>query len=189
VLTILDKKTGHVEPWAALQLAAYTLLDAPVEFTEEGHLYHHEGARLPSVTGILKDEGFVDTTFFNDHARERGSLVHLATHLDDIGELDESSIDPVIAPYLEAWRRFRRESGFVIEISEKPMRSSIYGYAGTPDSIGYFPKKRTMKRAAVELHGDGTYRLVPFGDRTDEQVWLSAVACHTWKRNNLKGER
>lgn len=182
---ILDTKSGKVMPWTALQVAAYSILDSPVEFTEEGHIYTADGRRLESVTGILKAEGFIDDRWFTEEARERGSFVHLARHLDDMGELDEESLDPVIVPYLEAWRRFRRESGFVVERSEVPGMSSSYLYAGTPDVIGHFPKGN-LKRGAVELHNDGTYRLVPFTDRQDVAQWLAVLSCHNWKKNNLR---
>jgi hypothetical protein len=180
---ILDKKTGKAEPWAGLQLAGYELLDTPVDFTEEGHIYTLDGARLPSVTGILKAEGFIDDSFYDEYSRQRGSLVHLATHYDDLGELDEDSLDPVIAPYCEAWRRFKRESGFVVDQSEKPMASKTYRFAGKPDAIGCFPSG-SLKRAAVELHNDGTYKLIPFTDRSDRGVFLAALACYQWKNNN-----
>lgn len=179
---ILDAKSGKVMPWTALQLAAYTGLDTPVDFIEEGHRYTLGGVPLESVTGILVAEGFIDTAFYTDYGRERGSFVHLARHLDDTGELDESTIDTVIAPYLEAWRRFKRESGFVIEQSEVPMASKTYLYAGKPDVTGHFPTGN-LKRAAVELHDDGSYRLIPFTDRQDWNIWLSILAVHNWKRN------
>jgi len=185
VKVILDKKTGHVEPWAALQTAAYSILDAPAEFQQEGHVYHVGDMGLVSVTQVLKAEGFIDDRFYTEEARERGSFVHLATHLDDMGELDESTVDPLIAPYLEAWRKFKAESGFVVEQSEEPMMSTAYRYAGTPDVIGHFPKGN-LKRAAVELHNDGTYRLVPFTDRQDVALWLSVLAVHNWKKNYLR---
>jgi hypothetical protein len=150
--SFLDIKSGKAMPWTALQLASYTLLDCPVEFQEEGHLY--EGGRLPSTTGILKAEGFIDARFYTEESRTRGTYVHLATHYDDSGELDEGTVDPDIMPYLEAWRKFKAESGFIVERSEVPMKSSLYHYAGTIDRIGTFPKGNT-KRAAVELHKDG----------------------------------
>jgi len=188
-MTLLDKKTGRAEPWAALQLAAYSLLDAPVEFTEDGHIYTFEGVVLPSVTQILEAEGAVDTTFYDEYSRHRGSMVHLATHLDDTGELDEDSVDPVIRPYLEAWRRFKRESGFTVEYSEVPMMSTAYRYAGTPDVLGRFPENNGPARAVVELHEDGKYKLVPFTDRRDTNIWLSCLAYHNWKANNLRGKK
>ena len=187
VRTILDKKSGTIQPWAALQTAAYELLDAPVTFAAEGHQYTHNGLPLPSVTGILKAEGFIDTAFFDDWSRDRGSMVHLATAYDDAGELDEDTIDPAIAPYIEAWRKFRRESGFVTEASEVSLRSTLYRFAGTIDTIGHFPG-RSISRAAVELHNDGTYKLIPFTDRQDKQIFLAALACHNWKQNHRKGK-
>lgn len=184
---IIDKKSGHVEPWAALQTAAYSLLDTSdgLIFNEPDHSYFLDGVRLPSVTQILQAEGFIDTRFYEDYDRERGRIVHLATHYDDLGELDEDSLDPVIVPYVEAWRSFKRESGFIVEASEVSLASKTYGYCGTMDTRGRFPKG-TLKRAAVELHNDGTYKLYPFTDRNDVNVWLAAVACHHWKKNNLR---
>jgi len=185
---ILDKKTGKAEPWCALQTAAYTLLDTPVDFNQEGHIYTAGGYALESVTTVLKQEGCIDARFYTEEARQRGTLVHLATHLDDMDDLVEDSVDPVIVPYLEAWRKFKRETGFVVEVSERHMMSSVYKYAGTPDTIGRFPSG-TLKRAAVELHNDGTYKLVPYTDRQDVNVWLSILAGHNWKKNNLKGAK
>lgn len=179
---IIDIKSGRVEPFAALQTAGYSLLDAPCEFEPEGHKY---GNGLESVTGILKAEGFIDTSFYDDWSRDRGSMVHLATAYDDRNELDEESLDPVILPYLEAWRKFRKESGFVPESIEPPMMSTAYRYAGTPDRIGELPGR--IKRAAVELHDDGTYKFIPYTDMRDANLWLSVLAIHNWKRNNLKG--
>lgn len=173
-------------PWVRLQTAAYSLLADPVEFTADGHIYTLNGLRLPSVTGILKDEGFIDDRFFDDYSRDRGTFVHLATHLDDTGDLDEDTIDPVIMPYLEAWRRFKEESGFIVEQSEISLANTTYNYAGTIDRIGHFPSG-SIPRAAVELHNDGTYKIYPFLDRTDKQIWLSAVGNYHWKQNNLRG--
>ena len=61
---IIDIKTGNVQPFTALQLAAYSLLDAPVEFISDGHIYTDApvdgvGRLYPSVTTILKAEGSV----------------------------------------------------------------------------------------------------------------------------------
>ena len=47
-----------------------------LHYDPETHIYTVDGEVLPSVTQILKDMGFIDVTWFNDYARERGSLVH-----------------------------------------------------------------------------------------------------------------
>lgn len=182
VKTILDRKSGKVMPWAAIQTAAYSLLDTPVDFDREGHRYTLNGRSLESVTQILQAEGFIDTTFYDDFSRERGALVHLACHYDDTKELDDDSLDEVIVPYVAAWRSFKAESGFIVERSEVPMASKAYLYAGTPDVIGYFPAG-FVPRGAVELHKDGTYKLIPYKDRQDVALWQSILAVHNWKAN------
>ncbi len=188
MLSLLDKKTGKAEPWSRLQTAAYTLAkESPeLEFIEDGHLYHFRGAVVPSVTGILKEMGFIDTEWFDDYSRQRGSFAHKATHLDDIDQLDEESLDPVIAPYVEAWRRFKSDSGFRPIISERPMINVDLFYCGTPDVIGEFPSG-SLTRGVVELKKDGTYKLIPHTDRNDIDVWRSIMAVYNWKKNNLKG--
>ena len=184
MLCNLDIKSGKVEPWTALQTAAYSILDTTegLIFDEERHVYTLDGIVLPSVTGVLKAEGFIDTRFFDEYSRTRGTLVHLATEYDDTGELDEDSLDPVIVPYVEAWRKFKKESGFVVEAVETAMCNKTHRFAGKIDRRGSFPSG-TTRRAAVELHNDGTYKLYPFTDRTDVQVWLACLACYQWKKS------
>ncbi len=189
-----------------------------IDFDPVTHEYRLEGVILPSVTQILSAEGFIDDTWFTEQARERGRIVHKATHLYDMDDLDEDTVDPVIALYLEAWKRFKGESGFVVEHSERQVWSTTYQYAGTLDRQGRFPKGRLPaiidiktgacnrwtglqlaayetalnephERYGVELRGDGTYKLMPFTDRTDRAVWLSAVSVHHWKKFNLHGGR
>jgi hypothetical protein len=183
----LDIKSGHVEPWTALQTAAYSLLDTGegLIFDEEKHLYTLNGIALPSVTGVLKAEGFIDTRFYDEYSRNRGTLIHLATEYDDSGDLDEDTLDPVIVPYVEAWRKFKKESGFIVDSSETPLCNKTHRYAGKIDRRGHFPSG-TLRRAAVELHNDGTYKLYPFTDRQDVQVWLSALACYQWKQSKRR---
>ena len=184
---ILEIKANKVYPIAAIQTAAYTLLDTPVDFEAEGHVYYCPDcvARLHSVTEILTAENFIDTTWFTDYVRNRGSNIHLACHLDDTGELDEDTIGEVERPYLEAWRKFKHESGFIVEQSEVPMANLHYMFAGTPDKVGCFPNGN-IKRAAVELHNDGGYKLIPFTDRQDIEIWKATLAVYFWKLNHLK---
>ena len=118
---VIDIKSGKAEPWAALQTAAQSLLnDFNVEFEPDGHIYTSNGQTLPSITQILKAEGFIDTTFYNEWARDKGSMVHLACHYDVTGCLDEDSLDDEIRPYLAGFRRFMAESGFKVDKSEVP---------------------------------------------------------------------
>jgi len=91
---------------------------------------------LPRVTEVLKDAGIVDTRWFTQAVRDRGTAVHAACHYHDEGDLDEASVDPVIAPYLEAYCKFQADHGAVQwEWIECPQQDPLGRYRGTPDRI------------------------------------------------------
>ena len=181
----VDIKTGKAEPWAALQTAAQSLLnDFDVDFETEEHKYTYKGKRLPSITQILKAEGFIDDTWYNDWARDKGSHVHAAVHYDILGTLDEDDLDPEIVPYLKAFRKFMKESGFKVEKSEVPGVNTVYGFAGTPDMVGNFPSPTPVRRFALELNKNAKYKLIPHVNSGDFGVFLAAVAIWKWKENN-----
>ena len=182
----IDIKSGKAEPWAALQTAAQALLNSlDVTFEKEGHIYTApDGSHPPSITEILKAENFIDTSFYNEWARDKGSMVHLACRYDLAGELDEDTLDDEIRPYLSAFRKFMSDSGFKVERSEVPGINTVYGFAGTPDLVGCFPKSTAARRFALELNKEGKYHLIPYTDQNDCHIWLAALATFTWKRNN-----
>jgi hypothetical protein len=186
---VIDIKSGKAEPWAALQLCGYSLCNSfDVEFDEATHIYKYKGNILPSVTGILKAEGFINMDWYTDWAREKGQFVHQAVEYDIVGELDEETLDDEIRPYLSAFRKFMKESGFKVERSEVPQLSTTYHYAGKSDLYGCFPKPTAARRFALELNNEGKYKLISYKDQNDFPVWLAAVAVHHWKKNNLKGK-
>lgn len=100
------------------------------------HIYTVDGIRKPGITEIIKSAGLVDDRWYTDYSAERGSAAHKACHFFDENDLDESSVDPAILPYLEAWKKFRAESGFSPEIIEEPLYSEAFQFAGTPDRAG-----------------------------------------------------
>jgi hypothetical protein len=184
---VIDIKTGKAEPWCQLQTAGQSLLNQyGVAFNPEGHVYTHNGLILPSITQILQAEGFIDTTWFDEWSRDKGSMVHLAVNYDVNNELDESSLDPEIVPYFEAWKKFKQDTGFKVDKSEIPAMNLTYMYAGTPDLIGCFPKPTAARRFVLELSKEGKYKLIPHTDQQDFNIWLSVVAVHHWKNNNIK---
>ena len=185
---VIDIKSGKAEAWVGLQTAAQSLLNSPeVAFEPEGHVYTHNGVIVPSITQILTNEGFIDTSWFDDWSRDKGSMVHLACHYDLSGDLDEETLDDEIRPYLAAFRKFMSESGFQVERSEVPAINTTYGYAGTPDLTGCFPKPTAARRFALELNKEGKYKLIPYQDQQDFAVFLAAVATYKWKLNHKKG--
>ena len=102
-------------------------------FDESKHEYRINGHAVPSVTGILKEAGLIDSTWFTPEAALRGTHVHTACALWDKGELDTCALDPVLVPYLEAWQKFRKDSGITPAIIETPYYSLEHGFAGTID--------------------------------------------------------
>ena len=114
-------------------------------FNAADHTYRDERERQwPSVTKIL---GAVPPWYdayrgvrpdVLEYKRQLGSAVHHATALDDLGTLDESSVQDVIGIRLEGWRRYRRESGFeaLDGCIELIVAHPTMDYAGTLDRLG-----------------------------------------------------
>jgi hypothetical protein len=116
-------------------------------FDPEEHRYFLGRRELPSVTTIL-DVAFPWEGPADDFYRNRGTAVHLACELDDLGDLDEATLDPTLRPYLEAWRAFRKRTGFVPDPDGIERRLYHPGkgieYAGTIDRIGLLPSGRRI---------------------------------------------
>lgn len=108
-------------------------------FDVASHAYALDGLALPSVTRVLGD------IFYNPAAdwateenRLRGQYVHAAIALDHEGVLDDDTLDPALVPYLDAWRTFKRDVGFVPFAWEQAVCDPQRGYAGTYDVVGQF---------------------------------------------------
>ena len=97
------------------------------------HIYTLDGIRLPSITGLLKSEGYIDCVFYDERGRERGQEVHRTCHLDDIDDLVEESVSDEIMGYLSGWRKFKADNGYTHIRAEIPMYHAIKRFAGTPD--------------------------------------------------------
>ena len=117
-----------------------------LSFEEATHTYRLGGRIVPSVTQILRPlESFEGIPVaILDAARDFGVNCHLACHLDNIGQLDEDSLDPALAPYLAAWRAFKTETGFAVTGSEARLFNKLHGYAGTADAIGALYDRLTV---------------------------------------------
>lgn len=127
-------------------------MSAVLQFDESAHRYTLDGMELPSVTHILDDVfdeyRSIDAETLR-RAQERGTAVHRACELYDKDQLDFSSLDPTIAPYLEAYINFLSETGFSPQVIEQSVNSQKYGYAGTLDRIG--TPKRSKHRWQVDI--------------------------------------
>lgn len=104
---------------------------------ETTHTYRHEGQIVPSVTQLLSP--LIDLSRIPAHVLEYksqiGKAVHKATELDDQGMLDESTVDPVIVPYLAAWRKFKDDYQPSFIAIEQRLFHPLHRYAGQLDRV------------------------------------------------------
>ncbi|MFC3107432.1 hypothetical protein ACFQAT_07945 [Undibacterium arcticum] len=107
-------------------------------FNESLHEYRFNGVIVPGVTTILKP--LVDYSMVNPEVLERGRLlgqaVHKMTELHDQDDLDEDALDSEMVPYLDAWKKFRADTGFEPVTIEARMYHKRYRYCGTSDRTG-----------------------------------------------------
>lgn len=116
-------------------------------FDAATHTYTLDGRVVPSVTQVLADT-VIDTTWFTEASRLRGSAVHVACHYDDEGDLKMETLPSSLLGYLDAWRSFRKDSRVEILAVERRVFSKRFFYAGTLDRIVRFPG---MKPNTVEI--------------------------------------
>lgn len=115
-----------------------------VEFKEKDHTYWLKNTdtghsnRLPGVTGVID---FFANTFAGiprgvlEKAADRGRAVHLATEYYDQGNLDEEKLDPILQPFLKAWKHFKEKYEVDICETERRVWHPRYLYAGQLDRI------------------------------------------------------
>lgn len=117
-----------------------------LQFDATAHRYTLGGRHLPSVTQVLDVLALYEGVSLEvlRRAQEFGTHVHLATELDDRGVLDLDALDPALLPYLRAWRKFRRDSGFAIAAIEERVVHERHGYAGTLDRRGVYKRRPTI---------------------------------------------
>lgn len=114
---------------------------AELLFDEAAHRYTVNGQIIPSVTQIISAVGLYEFDFVNAEtlavAAERGRFVHSMIEWYEIGELDESSIDPELQGYFDAYIALKA-SGQIpakADLIEWRGYSEKYKYAGTLDMM------------------------------------------------------
>lgn len=123
----------------ALRVEVPAFQQAGVEFDPATHVYRYHGVVVEHhVTGVLRAHKISANW---DHVppltleakRQIGQAVHAATHYEDEGDLDDSTIDPAIVPYLEAWRTCKRELDLEILLLETCLVHPLKRFAGMVD--------------------------------------------------------
>jgi hypothetical protein len=107
-------------------------------FDEETHTYRVNGKVVPNVTRILKPligyEGV--QAWMLERKSAIGKAVHKATELWDADDLDEEALDPILRPYLDAYKLFFDQVKPTWRRTERPVYHARFGYAGTLDREG-----------------------------------------------------
>ena len=176
---------------------------------------------LPRVTRVMLDAGLVDARWYTEFAAERGSAVHKACYLAAGGDLEESSLDPRIVGYVDAYNHFRSECNFRPQWREYEVASRVWRYVGHLDLAGFLLPRNSVDRLAVidiktgsagpqtgvqlaaygralieqrqligqpasryalELRGDGTYKLIEYTDPADWSVFMAALIVTQWRK-------
>lgn len=119
-----------------------------ITFDEEKHIYHVDGVKKPSVTEIL---GLISASAYNKinpetlrQAALRGSIVHEATELIDIGMTDRLSVPYEYAGYINAYTEFVRLYRPEWEYIESMLYEPNNDYCGTVDRCGWIDGKRAI---------------------------------------------
>ena len=124
------------------------LLETNCLFDADTHAYLQGGKRVPSVTQLLSKYGLTDDFNHVDprtlaFAAARGNAVHEAARLLVADQLDESSVDPRIAGYVDAVRAFLRDTRVQVIDVETP-RISPLGFGFRVDLIAWFNGVRSV---------------------------------------------
>lgn len=108
-------------------------------YDDESHTYWNVDRQMLSVSEVLEAAGVKDTVVGTDYHLWVGRASHRAIELYVKGELDESTVDPLVQPRLDAYKVFEKATGFKVKASEVPIYHGALNVAGTPDLVGVFP--------------------------------------------------
>ncbi len=129
-------------------------------FDKDLHEYRLGGEVIPSVTRIIKDCGLSPFSGSGrsevlECAAQRGTFVHDACQMWDEGDLSWDDLDPVLVPYVEAWKKFREESGFTPKLIEFPIFDEVRRFAGRLDRAGIMGS--TFSRVEIDIKTGEVY--------------------------------
>ena len=110
-----------------------------LQFNEAIHRYTLNGRIIPSVTQIITSVGLYEYDYVSSEtlaiAAERGRFVHSMIEWHEQGELDESTIDPELQGYFDAYLEMKASGAITAkaDLIEARVYSEKYQYAGTLD--------------------------------------------------------
>lgn len=106
-----------------------------VEYSDTDHGYWIDGSRVMGVTEILSRAGYIDSRWFDDLSRWRGSEIHrLVMLLDQNGKLDMRTVCIELRGYVRGWQQYKLDSHIIgFEAIEQKVFAISEKYAGRLD--------------------------------------------------------
>lgn len=124
-------------------------------YDDRSHTYRLRGRLIPHITEIVPSDYSHVPPEHLERARQRGTAVHKATELYDLGTLNWSTLDPKVEPYLEAWAlaKVEYELEFADHDIERRLFHPIDCYGGTGDRPRCWitPPGKHRRLATVEI--------------------------------------
>lgn len=107
-----------------------------VRFVAESHEYFFGSERLISVTQALNEAGLINSDWYTDFGRERGTWVHQALEWLDLGELERPEEGNPLLAYIEAYEQFMFDCRVTWDHVELRLVDPARRLAGTLDRAG-----------------------------------------------------
>ena len=162
-MNILEIKTGQIPSWINLQTAVPPFLEfshPDFSYEDESHTYKFGGEEWPSITQLLKHHNLL-SDFYTPGSTSKGSAVHKIVQLYELNVLDNYDWDQSLMPYLDGWRKFKAETGWISDKIETPGFNLDAKVCATPDSIGRFSENEPtypIRRFSLQLKDDGLFK-------------------------------
>ncbi|MHB1696554.1 MAG: PD-(D/E)XK nuclease family protein [bacterium] len=109
--------------------------DLRLEFNEQEHIYSYGGKVLPSVTTIIKEVLNIQYPDYAIYHATRGTYVHKAIELYLKNNLDFTTLDKNIKPYLDSFIKFQEKAKIVPVLLEERFADENITFAGTVDIV------------------------------------------------------
>lgn len=143
--TIRFARANVTDPTRKTPMNSHGAAQPYLEFDEATHSYFADGERVPSVTQILDQVGLVDSEWFTEEHRRRGTLVHMFIAMTNTGKVPNVKVEGYGAAAIDEAREYHKQyvkflasmkGALKIEAVEQKVFDPGFGYAGRLDFSG-----------------------------------------------------
>lgn len=139
---------------------------AALKFDPDLHAYYLGERRIINVTTALGLGGFPPSQYFTEEGRIRGQSVHDHVFLDIHDDLEEWNLHPLVAGYVAAWFKFRRECRFepIVPLCEKIQHHPVHDYCGKPDIVCYINGRPAVVDVKTGASSTARYQIAAYAE-------------------------